>query len=48
MANAMHHFIQLPNVVQQNVESYETHRSLGDMHVYLDGSRPVRFDPETP
>jgi len=48
MAFAMHNFIQLPNVVKQNVEGYDSHVSLGDMHVYLDGSRPVRFDPETP
>ena len=48
MARAMHDFIQLPNIVKRSVDRYAGYRSLGDMHIYLDGSRPVRFDPSAP
>lgn len=44
MASALQHFIQLPNIIKINVDKYESYVSLGNMHIYLDGSKPVRFE----
>jgi hypothetical protein len=45
MADALHHFIQLPNIMKIHLDKYELYDSLGDMHIHLDGSAPLRFVP---